>query len=179
MDDQKQCKQGARGVFSVVWVQIRIFGPDTAKFCPKNAFLGTYRPCRLIWCPVAWLLGGCCAWAVSRKTPIFFICYMLYVPLASCFLAIVILIIVDQSWIGVLTVTARPLMHITIIMFINTMVAIIKLKRYHGAMVMLNTRPCLRSDTSLIVLWFDTKCIACIGGLFWKITYLYFIINNP
>ena len=156
-----------------------MFGPKMAIF-PQNMLSW---PCRLIWCPVAWLLGGCCAWAVSRKTPIFFICYMLYVPLASCFLAIVILIIVDQSWIGVLTVTARPLKHITIIMFINTMVAIIKLKRYHGAMVMLNrslvTRPCLRSDTSLIVLWFDTKCIACIGGLFWKITYLYFIINNP
>ena len=28
-------------------IKIRIFGP-------KNAFLGTYRPCRFIWCPVGW-----------------------------------------------------------------------------------------------------------------------------
>ena len=37
------------------------------------AFLGTYRPCWLIWCPVGWLDGGCGARAVSCKTPIFFI----------------------------------------------------------------------------------------------------------
>ena len=31
------------------------------------------RPCRLIQCPVGWLVGGCGAQAVSRKTPIYFI----------------------------------------------------------------------------------------------------------
>ena len=31
------------------------------------------RPCRLIWCPVGRLVGGCGARAVSRKTPINFI----------------------------------------------------------------------------------------------------------
>ena len=31
------------------------------------------RPCRLIWCPVGGLVGGCGARAVSRKTPIYFI----------------------------------------------------------------------------------------------------------
>ena len=31
------------------------------------------RPCRLIWCPFCGLVGGCVAWAVSRKTPIYFI----------------------------------------------------------------------------------------------------------
>ena len=50
-------------------VKFRTFGPKTAKFCPKYAFLGTYRPCRLILCPVGWLVDGC----VSRKTPIYFI----------------------------------------------------------------------------------------------------------
>ena len=45
---------------------IRIFGPETAIFGPKYAFLGTYRPCRLIWCPVVWWLwrAGC----ISRHT---------------------------------------------------------------------------------------------------------------
>ena len=52
---------------------IRMFGPKTAILVPKYAFLGTYRPCRLIWCPVGWLVGGFGARAVSRKTPIYFI----------------------------------------------------------------------------------------------------------
>ena len=30
------------------------------------------RPCRLIWCPVCGLVGGCGVRAVSRKTPIYF-----------------------------------------------------------------------------------------------------------
>ena len=67
--------------FSDMWVA-RTFAPSknnknvwpkTAKFCPKYAFLGTYRPCRLIWWPVGWLVGGCGAQAVSRKTPIYFL----------------------------------------------------------------------------------------------------------
>ena len=52
---------------------IRMFGLKTAIFAPKYAFLGTYSPCRLIWCPFGWLVGGCGARAVSRKTPIYFI----------------------------------------------------------------------------------------------------------
>ena len=48
------------------------FWPKMTKFCPKYAFLGTYnRPCRFIWCPIGWLVGGCGAQAVSRKTPIY------------------------------------------------------------------------------------------------------------
>ena len=35
------------------------------------------RPCWLIWCTVGGLVGGCGAWAVSRKTPIYLI--ILYV----------------------------------------------------------------------------------------------------
>ena len=67
--------------FSDTWVPefllpskiIWMFGPKTAIFAPKYAFLGTYRPCRLIWCPVGWLVGGCGAQAVSRTTPFYFI----------------------------------------------------------------------------------------------------------
>ena len=73
--------------FCVMWMQkillppvkMRNFGPKTAKFCPKYAFLGTYKPCWLIWCPVGWLVGGCCARAVSRKTPINFIIILYYI----------------------------------------------------------------------------------------------------
>ena len=67
------------GGFSVIWVpflppvKIRIFGPKMAIFAPKYTFLGTYRPCRLIWCPVGWLVVGCGVQAVSRKTPSYFI----------------------------------------------------------------------------------------------------------
>ena len=50
--------------------KIRMFGPKTAIFAPKHAFFGTYRPSRRIWCSVGWLVGGCGAQAVSRKTPI-------------------------------------------------------------------------------------------------------------
>ena len=44
---------------------IRMFGPKTAIFAPKYAFLGTYRPSRLIRCPffVGWSVGGCGALA--------------------------------------------------------------------------------------------------------------------
>ena len=51
--------------------KIRIFGPKTAKFGPKYAFLVILG--RLIWCPVGGLVGCCDARAVSRKTPIYFI----------------------------------------------------------------------------------------------------------
>ena len=49
----------------------RMFGPKMAIFAPKYAFLGPYGPCRFIWCPVGWLIGGCGAWSVSRT-------YLLY-----------------------------------------------------------------------------------------------------
>ena len=35
-----------------------IFVPNIAIFAPKYAFLCTHRPCRLIWYPVGWLVGG-------------------------------------------------------------------------------------------------------------------------
>ena len=49
---------------------IMMFGPKTAIFALKYAFLGSYRPCRLIWCPVGWWLwrAGC----ISQDT------YLLY-----------------------------------------------------------------------------------------------------
>ena len=43
-----------------------MFGPKTAIFAQKYLFLGTGRPCQLIWCPVGWWLwrAGC----ISRDT---------------------------------------------------------------------------------------------------------------
>ena len=35
---------------------IMMFGPKTAIFALNYALLGSYRPCRLIWCPVGWWL---------------------------------------------------------------------------------------------------------------------------
>ena len=75
--DRKTMRTRCPGVFSVTWVtklllplvKIRIFGPRQAKFCPKYAFLGTYRPVHLV--PL--LVGGCSARAVYRKTSIYFI----------------------------------------------------------------------------------------------------------
>ena len=49
---------------------IRMFGPKTVIFAPKYSFLGTYRPCRLIWCTVVWWLW--CADCISHDT------YLLY-----------------------------------------------------------------------------------------------------
>ena len=54
--DRKTMQTRCPGVFSVTWVtklllplvKIRIFGPGQAKFCPKNAVLGTYRPVHLV-----------------------------------------------------------------------------------------------------------------------------------
>ena len=48
----------------------------TAIFAPKYAFLGTYRPCRLIWCPVGWLVGCCGGRAVSRLFPLWDLIYL-------------------------------------------------------------------------------------------------------
>ena len=44
-------------------------------FCPKMTKFGIFVHCRLIWCPVGRLVGGCGARAVSRKTPIYFILF--------------------------------------------------------------------------------------------------------
>ena len=54
-------------------------------FCPKRPNLAWNwhfcsfwaRPCRLIWCPVGGLVGGCGMRAVSRKTPVYFIVMMI------------------------------------------------------------------------------------------------------
>ena len=46
-----------------------MFGPKTANFAQKYAFLGKYRLCGSFG---ALLVGGCGAWAVSRKTPIYY-----------------------------------------------------------------------------------------------------------
>ena len=40
---------------------------------PRPGEFDPYRPCRLIWCPVGGVVGGCGARAVSRKTHIYFI----------------------------------------------------------------------------------------------------------
>ena len=70
-DIPKTAKFGPKYAFLVILGQIlvllppeknRIFGPKTAIFAPKYVFLGT-RPCRLIWCPVGCLVGGCGAQA--------------------------------------------------------------------------------------------------------------------
>ena len=60
-------------------------------FAPKYAFLGTYRPCRLIWSLVGWLVVGFGVQSVSRKTPIYFISY-------SKFLCVIFLWFVYLSW---------------------------------------------------------------------------------
>ena len=55
-----------------MWVAKLVISPGKFVF-PKLAFLFILgRPCRLIWCPVGGLVGGCGARAVSRKTPIYF-----------------------------------------------------------------------------------------------------------
>ena len=37
-------------------IEIRMFGPKTAIFALKYAFLSTYRHCHLFWCHVGWWL---------------------------------------------------------------------------------------------------------------------------
>ena len=60
-------------------VKKRIVCPKTTKFGPKLAFLVILgQPCRLIWCPVGRLVGGCGARAVFPKTPIYFISFNLF-----------------------------------------------------------------------------------------------------
>ena len=65
-----------------MWVtKILIFPVEKGFFAPKRTNLAQNwhfwsiwaRPCRLIRCPVGGSVDGCGAWAVSRKTPIYFI----------------------------------------------------------------------------------------------------------
>ena len=67
--------------FSVIWVpklllspvKVRIFGPKTAKFGPKYAFLVIFGQILAFLIPVGWLVGGYVARSVSCKTHIYFI----------------------------------------------------------------------------------------------------------
>ena len=55
-------------------VKIRIFAQKRQNFACNWHFCSfCARPSWLIWFPVGGLVGGCGAWAVSRKTPIYFI----------------------------------------------------------------------------------------------------------
>ena len=54
-------------------VKKRIFCPKTTKFGPNLAFLVDMgQAMQDFRCPVGGSVGGCGAWAVSRKTPIYF-----------------------------------------------------------------------------------------------------------
>ena len=56
-----------------MWVTKPFISPvKTRIFCPKLALLFILG--QLIWCPVGGLVVGCGARAVSRKTPIYFMC---------------------------------------------------------------------------------------------------------
>ena len=61
-------------------LKIRIFCPKTTKF----GIFVHFGPGLAGWCPVGGLVGSCGARAVSRKTPIYFIC--LLNPLSKIFL---------------------------------------------------------------------------------------------
>ena len=70
------------GDFSVMWVpklllspvKIRIFALKRHNFAQKlHSWSFSAGLCRLIWCPVGGLVGGCGPPALSRKTPIYFI----------------------------------------------------------------------------------------------------------
>ena len=69
------------GVFSVMWVpklllslvRIRIFAQKRPNSAWNWHFWSFWaKPCRLTWCPVGGLVGGCGARADSRKTPNYF-----------------------------------------------------------------------------------------------------------
>ena len=70
-------------------VRIRIFSPKTTKSGPKLVFLfilGQALPAHLVpfWL-VGWLVGGCGARAVSRKTPIYSIlCIFFHLQISRC-----------------------------------------------------------------------------------------------
>ena len=78
------CPRNARNLHNLMkWHK-----PETAKnrgeprkkthSLDTETFFGWSWPCRLIWCPVGWLVGGCGPQAVSRKTPIYFIRLVLF-----------------------------------------------------------------------------------------------------
>ena len=81
-----------RCFFLVMWVpklllslvKIKIFLRQKRPNLARNGQFWSFwaRPCRLIWCPVGGLVGGCGARAVSRKTPIYFI-YFTYIVAKS------------------------------------------------------------------------------------------------
>ena len=82
MPDQKTMWTRFLGGFSVMWVTKLLISPVKKGFFAQKRpnlaqnwhfWLIWARPCRLIRCPVGGLVGGCGAWAVSRKTPIYFI----------------------------------------------------------------------------------------------------------
>ena len=60
-----------------MWVTKLLISPLKKGFLSKNnqiwPKIGIFVHCWLIRCPVGGLAGGCGAWAVSRKTPIYFI----------------------------------------------------------------------------------------------------------
>ena len=61
-----------------MWVTKLLISPGKIRiFCPKLALLFILG--RLIWCPVGGLVGGCGVRDVSRKTPIYFIFYAVFV----------------------------------------------------------------------------------------------------
>ena len=67
-----------RWVFRYVGNKNFDFSSKKKDFLPKNNKIWHFwsiwaRPCPLIQCPVGGSVGGCGAWAVSRKTPIYFI----------------------------------------------------------------------------------------------------------
>ena len=75
---KNNAKKVPRWVFRYVGNKTFDFSSKNLEFLPKNdqiwPEIGIFaRPCRLIWCPVGGLVGGCSARAVSRKTPIYFI----------------------------------------------------------------------------------------------------------
>ena len=64
-------------VFRLLWCQfschVGFFAQNWPNLVWNRHFLLFWaRPCRLIWCSVGGLVGGCGARAVSRKTPIYF-----------------------------------------------------------------------------------------------------------
>ena len=75
MPDQNPMWTRCLGGFSVKWVTKLLISPVKKRiFCTKTTKFGIFVHCWLIWCPVGGLVGGCGARAVSRKTPIYFIC---------------------------------------------------------------------------------------------------------
>ena len=103
----------------VVWGE----GTKSRKMAPKMGNERSLRglqtgcwpklgPCRLIWCPVGGLVGGCGAQAVSRKTPIYFIYFMNFITLmelnfftGSLFLSVHCLLLLQYP---TTTTTAAP-----------------------------------------------------------------------